>query len=53
MKQENQKSSEELKQKLDSLFENYKNPDFDNSSIVEKTLVKIRRERIRHRVHLL
>lgn len=44
MKQENQKSSEELKQKLDSLFENYKNPDFDNSSIVEKTLVKIRRE---------
>lgn len=53
MKQENQKSSEELKQKLDYLFENYKNPDFDNSSIVERTLVKIRRERIRHRVHLL
>lgn len=53
MKQDNQKSLEELKQRLNSLFDNYSNPDFDSSSIIEKTLAKIRRERIRHRTHLL
>jgi transmembrane sensor len=52
MKQDFQKTSDSLENVFDSLFESYKDSEVDNKAIVEKTLAKIRHERIHRRLQI-
>lgn len=52
MKQDYQKSPDSLESRLDALFKSQMDSEVDSKAIVEKTLAKIRRDRVRRRARI-